>query len=102
MSEIPQIHGCYQITGIRSVHTGKGACIGFSKEAPAKIPTGDVIHFCLLSKDEMKKRINKKQIKGRVCTPLHRTSCTPKEAVILGLGFIRAATLWKAEVERHE
>lgn len=93
----PLIHKCFSVYLLRSVHTGKGICIGFTNEQPSSLPDGDVIHMCWLSKESIEKRSEK-----NVCHPLHRISCTPNEAERIGVNFIRAAALYTAEVKKDE
>lgn len=94
MEAVPEIVKCTSVFSLRSVHTGKGVCIGYTEETPPGRPEGDVIHFCWLSKEGIKKHDE-----GR-CFPLYRISCTVGEAERIGMKFIVAADLQLQVVAR--
>lgn len=93
---VPEVPKCTSVILMRSVNTGKGFCIGFTKENLSALPQGDAIHMCWLSKESVERLVEEK-----LCYPLHRVSCTPDEAVKLGVSFIQAATLYE-EVKKDE
>jgi hypothetical protein len=94
---VPEIIECNSIFLLRSVHTGKGICIGFTTENPPSLPQGDIIHMCWLSQESVEKLNVEKR-----CYPLNRISCTLDEAVKIGVNFIRAATLYENGVKKDE
>lgn len=93
----PAIRQCNLVFHVRSIHTGSALCIGFTKETPSELPEGDVIHLCLLKKEDVEKQTNEKH-----CCPHQRISCTPNEAEQIGINLIRAATFYTAEVKKDE
>jgi len=93
----PTIQACTSVFLLRSVHTGKGICIGFTKETPPNLPEGDVIHMCLLSKENIELKAEE-----MLCHPSNRISCTLDEAEKIGISFIRTATLYKAGVKKDD
>lgn len=94
---VPKIFKCNRILLLRSIHTGRAICIGFTKDNHPELPKGDVIHMCWLSKEGVEK-----QVKNEVCCPLNRISCTPDEAQKIGISFIQAKTLYENEVKKNE
>ena len=92
----PEISKCNLVYLLRSVLTGAGFCIGFTKETPSGLPQGDVVHMCWLTNEGIEKSIETKR-----CYPNHRISCTVDEAEKIGVNFIRAAAL-QVEVKKDE
>ncbi len=88
LKAVPEIVKCASVFSVRSVHTGNGVCIGFTEKTPDPLPEGDVIHFCMVSKEHFEKRSE-----GERCRSLRRISCTVLEAERIGMKFIVAAGL---------
>lgn len=63
-------------------------CVGFTEKNPPDIPEYDVIHLCWLTLENAEKTDK--------CRPSQMASATPKEAVMMGVHLIRAATLYEA------
>lgn len=89
-----EIKECFQIYRIRSVHTGFIVCVGFTKETPEGMPTGDVIHLCWLGKEAVEKD-------AKTCCVNARLSMTPGEARMLALALIEAQAFYKVEAKKE-
>jgi len=96
LKAVPEIVKCTSVMSVRSVHTGNGVCIGFTKETPDLLPEGDVIHFCMVSKEHFERS------KGDRCILFRRISCTVLEAERIGMKFIVAADLQLHALKKKE